>query len=173
MLNGCRRSPFFKDHGGRPMIGVGAAPQSRPVMLCAAAAVSEVRSSSPRRTDRWDAPGLPTLPGRVSLIWAATTVRASWMLLGMQESHLDISDPTHRAIAARALATGDVIGHAVANIYVLGAHPAAHIVRAVNLMKGRPPNQVGSVTTTRELVPNLFDWSRLPPGLTRDRMLRI
>jgi hypothetical protein len=95
------------------------------------------------------------------------------MLRAMHDFHLDISDPTHRASAARALASGCTIGHAVANIYVLGAHPAPDVVRAVNLMKGRPPNQVGSVTTTRDLVPKLFDWSQLPSGLTRDRMLRI
>jgi hypothetical protein len=89
------------------------------------------------------------------------------------DRHLDIEDPVDRAAAARALAEGRTIGHPVANIYVLSAHPAAQVVRAVNVMKGRPPHQVGSVSTTRNLVPRLFDWSRLPSGLTRDQVLRV
>lgn len=88
-------------------------------------------------------------------------------------NQLDITNAADRERAAHLLAEGRVIGHAVANIYVLGAHPAAEVVRAVNLLKGRPPDQVGAVTTTRELVPHLFDWSALPEGLDRETVLGL
>ena len=87
--------------------------------------------------------------------------------------HLDITAAADRELAAHMIAEGRMIGHAVANIYVLGAHPAPQAVRAVNPLKGRPPNQVGAVTTSRELVPRLFDWSNLPDGLDRPTMLGL
>src|SRR4051812_37128912 len=67
--------------------------------------------------------------------------------------------------AARAIAAGAVVGHAFANFYVITTRSDADVVCGVNLMKGWPADQVGSLTTTRELVPNLFDWSKLPAGL--------
>ncbi len=88
-------------------------------------------------------------------------------------NQLDITDATDRDRAAVLIAEGRVIGHAVANIYVLGAHPAAEIVRAVNVLKGRPSDQVGAVTTTRKFVPLLFDWSALPEGLDRETVLGL
>lgn len=74
---------------------------------------------------------------------------------------------------ARAIADGAIVGHAFGNFYVITTRPDAEVVRGVNLMKGRPADQVGSVTTTRELVPALFDWSQLPDGLTRPTVQRI
>jgi hypothetical protein len=88
-------------------------------------------------------------------------------------NQLDIANAADRDRAAVLLAEGHMIGHAVANIYVLGAHPAVDNVRAVNLLKGRPSDQVGSVTTRRDLVPRLFDWSALPDGLDRGRVLAL
>ena len=43
----------------------------------------------------------------------------------------------------------------------------------VNLVKGRPENQVGSVTTTRDRFDTLFDWSLLPDGLSREQVLAL
>src|SRR5262245_45717008 len=86
---------------------------------------------------------------------------------------LDIANPSDRDRAALALSNARIVGHAVANVYVLGAHPAARVVRHVNLIKGRPPDQVGSITTTRDLVPELFDWSRLPSGLEPETVLGL
>ena len=40
------------------------------------------------------------------------------------------------------------------------------VVVRINRMKGRPDAQVGSVTTTPVRIPMLFDWSKLPAGLT-------
>lgn len=51
--------------------------------------------------------------------------------------------------------------------------PNAATVRGVNLMKGRPADQAGSVMTTREQIPALFDWFRLPAELSRSEGLRL
>lgn len=79
---------------------------------------------------------------------------------------LDLWRPVDVERAAWLIARGAVLGHAFGNFYVITTRADAEIVRRVNLMKGRPPNQVGSITTTRELVPLLFDWSQLPEGLS-------
>lgn len=78
-----------------------------------------------------------------------------------------ISDPGDIELAARAVANGAVVGHAFANFYVISTRPDAEMVRRVNLIKGRPVDQVGSVFTSRPHVAGLFDWCRLPAGLTR------
>jgi hypothetical protein len=79
----------------------------------------------------------------------------------------DLIRPADADRAAIAIARGAVVGHAFGNFYVITTRPDADVVRGVNLMKGRPADQVGSVTTTRCGVPRLFDWSRLPAGLSR------
>jgi hypothetical protein len=68
--------------------------------------------------------------------------------------------------AARALARGAIVGHGFANFYALTTRPDAEIVRAVNVLKGRPQAQVGSVTTTPVRVLDLWDLDRLPDGLS-------
>jgi len=78
-----------------------------------------------------------------------------------------LSDPLDREIVARALGQGMTVAHSFGNFYVISTRPLAATVRRVNLMKGRPADQVGSVTTTRAHMAGLFDWSRLPDGLTR------
>lgn len=70
--------------------------------------------------------------------------------------------------AARALAQGAVVAHGFANIYALTTRPAAETVRAVNLMKGRPLTQVGSLTTTPSRIPDVWDLGKLPVGLSGD-----
>jgi hypothetical protein len=75
--------------------------------------------------------------------------------------------------AARALATGAVVGHGFANFYVITTRGDADTVRRVNIMKGRPPAQVGSITTTPSRIPGVWDWSKLPAPLTRRRVLGV
>jgi hypothetical protein len=41
----------------------------------------------------------------------------------------------------------------------------------VNQIKGRPLDQVGSITTTREHLAEVFDWAQVPAPLTRARVL--
>jgi hypothetical protein len=56
-----------------------------------------------------------------------------------------------------------------ANFYVLAAHPHQASLEQINRAKGRPPLQVGSITTTREHIPDLFDWHQLPKGLHKEQ----
>ena len=88
-------------------------------------------------------------------------------------SHAFIDTPDHVSQAAHALASGLVLGHAFGNFYVITTRPDADIVRRVNLLKGRPPDQVGSVLTTRSHMRHLFDWSQLPDRLGADRVLDL
>jgi hypothetical protein len=82
-------------------------------------------------------------------------------------NRLVLSSPADLEAAARAIADGAIVGHAFGNFYVITTRPDADTVRGVNVMKGRPADQVGSLTTSRARIPALFDWSRLPNGLER------
>lgn len=85
--------------------------------------------------------------------------------------HLDVpGDARH---AATALWGGAAVAHAFANFYVISSRPDGDTVRRINLMKGRPADQVGSVTTTPARVAGLFDWSQLPAGLHRNRVTAL
>jgi hypothetical protein len=86
---------------------------------------------------------------------------------------LVLSSAADAEYTARAIAAGAVVGHAFGNFYVITTRPDADVVRGVNLMKGRPADQVGSLNTTRALIPNLYDWSKLPDGLTRQTVTAI
>jgi hypothetical protein len=86
---------------------------------------------------------------------------------------LILSDTRAAAAAARELADGAVVAHAFANFYVITTRADAATVRGVNVMKGRPPGQVGSITTTPPRIPLVYDWDRLPAGLTRRAVLGI
>ena len=88
-------------------------------------------------------------------------------------SALDIADPADRTLAARATALGAAVFYSFGNFCAVAAHPRWESVRRVNFLKGRPENQVGSVTTTRDRYGLLFDWRALPDGLTRDRVLAL
>src|SRR4029079_19722002 len=74
---------------------------------------------------------------------------------------------------AQELARDAVVGHAFGNFYVITTRPDADVVRGVNLMKGRPVDQVGSLTPTLPLIPTVYDWSKLPAGLTRETVTAI
>lgn len=87
----------------------------------------------------------------------------------VQEHHY-VDVPEHLSRAAEALVAGKVLAHAFGNFYVITTRPDGSIVRRVNVMKGRPPDQVGSVLTTRRHLEDLFDWSRLPAGLDAKRV---
>jgi hypothetical protein len=81
------------------------------------------------------------------------------------KSALTITNPAHLELAARAVALGGIVVYPFGNLYVFSARPAESLVRYVNLVKGRPPEQTGSVVTTPERMAALFDWTRLPKGL--------
>jgi tRNA A37 threonylcarbamoyladenosine synthetase subunit TsaC/SUA5/YrdC len=79
---------------------------------------------------------------------------------------LDIADLTHRRAAAEAAADGAALFYAFGNFCALAARPDVDSMRAMNRLKGRPENQVGSVTTTPEKAASVFDWDNLP-GLSK------
>jgi tRNA A37 threonylcarbamoyladenosine synthetase subunit TsaC/SUA5/YrdC len=77
---------------------------------------------------------------------------------------LDISDLADRTRAAQATAEGAALFYAFGNFCALAARPDLESMRAMNALKGRPRDQVGSVTTTPERATRVFDWDavRLP-----------
>jgi tRNA A37 threonylcarbamoyladenosine synthetase subunit TsaC/SUA5/YrdC len=84
-----------------------------------------------------------------------------------------ISDPEDVARAVTALAEGAVVAHAFANFYAISTRPQEYTVRRVNHLKGRPLDQIGSITSTPSLVPGLWDLDRLPDGHDRSALLRL
>jgi len=83
----------------------------------------------------------------------------------MPAPRLFIDEPADVAHAARALTGGAILAAGFANFYAVITRPDPATVRGVNLAKGRPAGQVGSITTTRARIAAVFDWSRLPAGL--------
>ncbi|MFE1231324.1 hypothetical protein [Streptomyces sp. NPDC058745] len=69
--------------------------------------------------------------------------------------------------AVGGLAEGCAVAHGFGNFYALTARADRAVVERVNRMKGRPAEQAASVTTVREQVRSVFDWSLLPPQLPR------
>jgi hypothetical protein len=90
-----------------------------------------------------------------------------------QSATLDLSDPSDRSFAAHATALGAALFYSFANFCAIAAHPHLDSVRRVNRLKGRNVDQVGSVSTTRDRIDRLFDWDRLPAGLTRERVRHL
>jgi hypothetical protein len=96
-----------------------------------------------------------------------------YMTRHLLDRTLTLGDPDDIRAAARELAEGATVGHGFGNFYVISSRPDAATVRGINLLKGRPPGQVGSVTTTPPRIPLLFDWDALPPGLTPRAVLGV
>jgi hypothetical protein len=84
-----------------------------------------------------------------------------------------LSDPADRRAAAGAVADGAVMSYGFGNFFAVASRPCAGCVRYVNLAKGRPASQPGSVTTTRRHVGALFDWAAVPTALGRSRVLEV
>jgi hypothetical protein len=95
------------------------------------------------------------------------------MLIPPRSVRYFLSDGSGVDFAAHAVATGGVVTHGFANFYAMVARPDREVVVRINRMKGRPDSQVGSVTTTPLRIAALFDWSRLPAGLTRHDVLSL
>ena len=86
---------------------------------------------------------------------------------------LVLTNPADMQRAADALADGGVVGHGFANVYAITTRPDADIVERVNRTQDRPTDGLGSITVPPERIPDLFDWTQLPPGLTRRSVLRV
>ncbi|MEV5969871.1 hypothetical protein [Streptomyces sp. NPDC051921] len=83
---------------------------------------------------------------------------------------LVLGDPEDVRRAADELGEGGAVVHGFANFYALTAGTDREVVARVNRMKGRPPGQVGAVTTVPAGIPTLFDWTRLPAELPRRQL---
>jgi tRNA A37 threonylcarbamoyladenosine synthetase subunit TsaC/SUA5/YrdC len=86
---------------------------------------------------------------------------------------LDLAHPADRIVAAHATALGVALFYNFGNFCAIAAHPRWDSVKRVNLLKGRPENQVGSLTSTRDRFERLFDWSLLPDGLDPASVLAL
>jgi hypothetical protein len=84
-----------------------------------------------------------------------------------------INEPGDAARAAEALAGGAVVANAFGNFYVITTRADADTVRRVNVMKGRPPGQVGSITGPPNALADVWDLSALPDGLSRRTVLNL
>lgn len=82
---------------------------------------------------------------------------------------LYLDEPADRHTAAAMLVDRAVLGHGFGNIYAITSQPDATTVRDVNLLKGRPADQVGRASR----LPDAFDWSQLPFGLPRSQALDV
>ena len=76
-------------------------------------------------------------------------------------------------LAAEALVEGLPVAAGFANFYVIYTRADASTVGQMNIWKGRPPDQTGSIGTTTLRVPTLFDFNKLPPHLTEKRVLDV
>lgn len=83
-----------------------------------------------------------------------------------ETEHLTLQRPEAIDAAAKALARGAAVAHGFGNFYAITASPAPSVVERINVMKGRPRDQVGSVVTTPSRMARLFDWERLPLGIS-------
>ncbi len=85
------------------------------------------------------------------------------------ERILDIANPAHRRAAAYATAHGEALFYAFGNFCALAARPGLESMEAMNRLKGRPLDQVGSITTTPERAQRMFDFE----GLDRARIAAV
>jgi len=85
----------------------------------------------------------------------------------------DLCNSDQQAEAARATALGAALFYSFGHFCAIAARPELESVQRVNLLKGRPINQVGSITTTRRHLESLFDWDQLPDGLTPEQILGL
>jgi hypothetical protein len=84
-----------------------------------------------------------------------------------------ITDADQMAGVAEALGSGAVVGHAFGNFYAITTRAEADTVRTVNLMKGRAPGQVGSITGPPDALTLAWDLDLLPDGLPTRTALSI
>jgi tRNA A37 threonylcarbamoyladenosine synthetase subunit TsaC/SUA5/YrdC len=76
-------------------------------------------------------------------------------------------------LAAEALVEGLPVASGFANFYAIFTRADAATVAQMNVWKGRPPSQTGSISTTTLRIPTLFDFAQLPPTLTEKRVLDV
>ena len=86
---------------------------------------------------------------------------------------LSLSSSLDRRAAARATAGGAALFYGFGNFCALAALPDRASVRRINHLKGRPPEQAGSVTSDPARMQLAFDWSRLPRTMEPETLLAL
>ena len=86
---------------------------------------------------------------------------------------LSLSSPLDRRAAARATAGGAALFYGFGNFCALAARPDRASVLRINRLKGRPPEQAGSVTSDPARMQLAFDWSRLPRTMDPEVLLAL
>jgi hypothetical protein len=76
-------------------------------------------------------------------------------------------------LAAEALVEGLPVAAGFANFYVIYTRADYSTVAQMNIWKGRPPDQTGSIGTTTLRIPTLFDFAQLPKTLTEKKILDV
>lgn len=86
---------------------------------------------------------------------------------------LDITSGSDRWFAAQAVDVGATLFYAFGNFCAVAGAPRRQAIERINLQKGRPVNQVGSLTTVKSRFPAVFDWDALPDGLSKEVVLAL
>ena len=88
-------------------------------------------------------------------------------------ARLLLTEHDHLVQAAQRLAAGAVVAHGFANFYAISTRADVDTVRGVNVMKGRPPGQVGSLTGPPAALREAWELSQLPTELSRRTVLGL
>jgi hypothetical protein len=76
-------------------------------------------------------------------------------------------------LAARLVSLGALASHGFGNIFAMTTHPGSDVVRYANQVNGRTEGHVNSITTTLRYIPELFDWSLVPPPLNAMQVMDL
>ncbi len=86
---------------------------------------------------------------------------------------LSLSNKKHIQVAATGVSLGAPMIYHFGNFIAIAAHPHPKAVEYVNITKGRPKNQTGSITTVRKYIQHLFDWSKVPKEINRQKLMKL
>ena len=102
-----------------------------------------------------------------------TALTSATTIAARTPHRLVLTNPADVQRAADALADGGVVGHGFANVYAITTRPDADVVQRFNRTHDRPTDGRSSITVPPKRIPDLYDWTQLPPGLTRRSVLRV
>lgn len=94
--------------------------------------------------------------------------RTDWL-----NRHLNMNSEPVRKNAGKLIAAGAAGFVEFGNFKALVFNPHEESMRSVNVNKGRKPDQVASLVTTREHIESIFDWNELERGMTKDDVTRM
>ncbi len=101
--------------------------------------------------------------------WAIDNVRN----IDWSTNHWNMESKVTRKRAGQALAAGIPGFMEFGNFKALLFHPHEESMRTVNVAKGRDKDQVASVVTTRDHIEEIFDWTKLQGGLTKEGVMEM